>query len=144
MPLRPFLSCPRIHTFSQPKVCDKQKTEAQVQAARTSSVSQEAHNDVVATIALMQPQPGMEADKRTGGVDDGMEEARQEKGDSIEVPLLLRVERRNEPLEVRVRADKVDLSEHTGLVELPEGLRKLKHTVRELKVVSTALKALPE
>jgi len=42
-----------------------------------------------------------------------------------------------------VRADKVDLSTHTGLLALPEALRGLT-TIRELTVASTALKTLPE
>ena len=43
----------------------------------------------------------------------------------------------------RVRPDKVDLSEYGTLAALPEDLRRLAGQLRELKVRSTELEALP-
>ena len=44
---------------------------------------------------------------------------------------------------VRVQPDAVDLSAHKGLVVLPEELRRCAGRVRELKVESEVMKALP-
>ena len=63
-----------------------------------------------------------------------------------DVELRLRVlnkDRQETEVVVQVRVDKVDLSAHIGLLELPEALRGLT-AMRELTVKSTALKTLPE
>jgi hypothetical protein len=43
-----------------------------------------------------------------------------------------------------VRPEKVDLTGHRGLVELPEEMRRCAVRVRELAVASSALEMLPE
>ena len=48
-----------------------------------------------------------------------------------------------EQVQRRVRPDAVDLTAHTGLVALPEELRACAEGVRELRVRSDALEALP-
>ena len=63
-----------------------------------------------------------------------------------EVQLRLRVRNSADEDEVvvRVRPEKVDLTGHRGLVELPEEMRRCAVRVRELTVASSALKTLTE
>jgi hypothetical protein len=66
-----------------------------------------------------------------------------DKGGLSHVPMRLLLEGSKEA-EANVSVVKADLSEHTTLLEVPEELRRFKEHVRELKVASRALKALPE
>ncbi len=61
-----------------------------------------------------------------------------------EVQLRVCVQNSADEVVVRVRPEKVDLSGHRGLVELPEKMRRCAVHVRELAVASSALGALPE
>ena len=75
-----------------------------------------------------------------------MEEA-EEKDDRVELRLRVRQEPHPWGVEkievVRVRPDAVDLTAHAGLVALPEELRRCAGRVRELRVKSKEMKALP-
>ena len=61
-----------------------------------------------------------------------------------EVQLRVRVRNSADAVVVRVRPEKVDLTGHHGLVELPEEMRRCAVRVRELAVASSALETLPE
>ena len=61
-----------------------------------------------------------------------------------EVQLRVRVRNSADEVVVRVRPEKVDLTGHRGLVELPEEMRRCAVRVRELVVASSALETLPE
>ena len=61
-----------------------------------------------------------------------------------EVQLRVRVRNSGDAVVVRVRPEKVDLTGHRGLVELPEEMRRCAVRVRELAVASSALETLPE
>jgi hypothetical protein len=61
-----------------------------------------------------------------------------------EVQLRVRVQNSADAVVVRVRPEKVDLTGHRGLVELPEKMRRCAVHVRELAVASSALETLPE
>ena len=97
--------------------------------------------------ALEETQAAVETGKdlSSGGA-DGAEEKSLATGAQEKLELCLRVlDARGQETEVvaQVRADTVDLSAHTGLLVLPEALRGLT-AMRELTVVSTALRTLPE
>ena len=68
---------------------------------------------------------------------------RLDAAEHVEVTLRV-IDERGKEMDVvtRVQVDKVDLSEHTGLLSLPEALRGLT-AMRELTVKSTALKTVP-
>ena len=71
-----------------------------------------------------------------------MEEA-EEKDDPVELRVRVR-QGRGEKIEVvRVRPEAVDLTAHTGLVALPEELRRCAGRFRELRVESREMEALP-
>jgi hypothetical protein len=66
-----------------------------------------------------------------------------DRGGLSHVSMRLRLEG-SKKVVANVNVVKVDLSKHTTLLEVPEELRRFKEHVRELKVRSRVLKALPE
>jgi hypothetical protein len=78
-------------------------------------------------------------------IDYGEGAAGQQHG-LCEEEVQLRVQVRNsvDEVVVRMRPEKVDLTGHRGLVELPEEMRRCTVRVRELVVASSELETLPE
>ena len=70
-------------------------------------------------------------------------QAPDENDDRVELRLRLRQGSQDKIQAVRVRPDAVDLSAHKGLVALPEELRRCAVRVRELRVKSSVMQALP-